>query len=52
MLTRNENLDGLVKDVPFGILLDVATAKSVVEWLKSQIEITESLQRGELPKTQ
>ncbi len=38
-----ESKNGIVREVQFGMLIDVNVAKSLVEWINEQIKIIESV---------
>ncbi len=40
---------GVVRDVEVGAIMSVETAKSVVDWLRTQIDLVERLRKAESP---
>lgn len=46
---ENEAKDGVIREVQFGIVMDVDTAKSIVLWIQNNIALIEGI-KNEQPK--
>lgn len=43
---NRESKDGTVREVQFGVLMDVSTAKNMIEWLNEKIRIIEETKKS------
>ena len=42
---NRETKEGTVREVQFGVLMDIPTAKSLIEWLVNKVDIIETIQK-------